>query len=65
MLYPTMTVYDFCSLYIEDTDDMTIWSIDTGEEIACGTVRELMYCEYSAEVVQSFGIENGILCLNI
>jgi hypothetical protein len=65
MFYPTMTVSDFCSLYIEDTDDATIWGLEANEEIACGTIRELMYCEYSSEIVQSYGIENGILCLNI
>ena len=65
MFYPTMTVSDFCSLYIEDTDQATIWSLDANEEVACGTIRELMYCEYSSEIVQSFGVESGVICFNI
>lgn len=60
-----MTVYDLCSLYIEDTEEVKIYSISKEEYVFDGFFREATYCDYSDDDVQSFGIEDGIICINI
>lgn len=63
-------VYDLCNLYIEDTEDMKIWSASDAENggdgiIFEGTFFEALFTEWKNCEVASFGIENGVLVINI
>ena len=58
-------VYDFCFLYIEDAEEVVIWSAEEEKNVFEGTFREAMNSNFAYEEVQSFGIENGIICINI
>ena len=58
-------VYDFCFLYIEDGENVAIWSAEEEKNVFEGTFREAMDSDYAYEEVNSFGIENGIICINI
>lgn len=61
----SIDVYDFCFLYIEDAEEVTIWSAEKEENVFEGTFREAMDSDYAYEEVNSFGIENGRICINI
>ena len=60
-----MTVYEMCNAYIEGGENMQIWSINKEETVFEGTFNDATYSDYSEEEVQSYGIENGIIVLNI
>jgi hypothetical protein len=60
-----MTVYDLCNAYIDGSDEVEIWSIDKEETVFKGTHDEALYTEYAGEEVGSYGIENGIIVINI
>ena len=60
-----MDVYEFCFLAIEDSEEVIIWSISKEKEVFKGTYREAMNSDYDCDDVQSFGIENDIICINI
>lgn len=60
-----MTVYDLCSLYIEGCDDVIIYSFEADENVFEGTFDEAMRSEFADYDVETFGIENGIICINI
>ena len=61
-----ITVFDLCSLYIEYDEEVVIWSIQEEKEVFRGTFSEAMYSsEFADHTVGSFGIENGIICINI
>lgn len=60
-----MTVYELCELYIESGDEMTIYSMEENENVFRGTFSEAMYSEFSDEEIGSFGIEDGMICINI
>ena len=66
----TIDVYDLCNLYIEGTEDMKIWcSFDAengGDGIVFeGTFDEARFSDFSRCEVESFGIELGVLVINI
>ena len=46
---------------------MRIWDIssDCDNVVFEGTYREAMYSKYSNYEVQSFNIDDGVLCINI
>ena len=60
-------VYNFCLLQCEDMEDLTIWDIssDCENEVFKGTYLKAMYSKYSNYEVQSFNIDDGVLCINI
>ena len=61
-----ITVFDLCSLYIEYDEEVVIWSVQEKKEVFRGTFSEAMYSsEFADYTVGSFGIENGIVCINI
>ena len=61
-----ITVFDLCSLYIEYDEEVVIWNVQKGKEVFRGTFSEAMYSsEFADYTVSSFGIENGIICINI
>lgn len=60
-----MNVHDFCYLAMEGTQELVIWSIEEEKEVYNGDCDEAMHCIYDCEYVQSFGIENGIIYINI
>ena len=61
-----ITVFDLCSLYIEYDEEVVIWNIQEEKEVFRGTFSEAMYSsEFADYTVGSFGIENGIICINI
>ena len=60
-----MTVEQLCELYIEDTDSVRIYGLEKGEDVFEGTYREAVYSDYADEEVCSFGVEGGIICINI
>lgn len=59
------TVYDLCWLYIVGCEEMTIWNLETETEVFRGSFDEAMLGDYSDIIVKSYGIENGIICINI
>lgn len=59
------TVYDLCWLYIESNEEMTIWNLEAEMEVFRGSFDEAMLSDYSDVIVQSYGVENGIICINI
>ncbi|MDE5965853.1 MAG: hypothetical protein K2G89_03380 [Lachnospiraceae bacterium] len=60
-----MTVYDLANLYIESGETMQIWNLDTESTVFEGTFDEAKYSDYADCEVGSFGIENGIIVINI
>lgn len=61
-----ITVFDLCSLYIEYDEEVVIWNVQKEKEVFRGTFSEAMYSsEFADYTVSSFGIENGIICVNI
>lgn len=61
-----ITVFDLCSLYIEYDEEVVIWNVQKEKEVFRGTFSEAMYSsEFADYTVSSFGIENGIICINI
>ena len=60
-----MNIYEFCWLYIESSEDMKIWSIEEEKFVFSGTHDEARMSEFASEEVQSFGIEEGIIVINI
>ena len=61
-----ITVFDLCSLYIEYDEEVVIWNVQKKKEVFRGTFSEAMYSsEFADYTVSSFGIENGIICINI
>ena len=62
-----ISVYGFCCLQCEDSENMRIWDIssDCNNVVFEGTYREAMYSKYSNYEVQSFNIDDGVLCINI
>lgn len=65
MFHDDVTVGQFCSLYIDCTEKVRIWSVDQHKVLFEGTYRDAEICEYANEVISSFGIEDGMNCLNI
>ena len=64
-MYDEVTVGQFCSLYIEETEKVKIWSLEQEKVLYEGTYRDAMNSEYADEVIESFGIEEGLNCINI
>lgn len=60
-----MTVREFCYLYIEDSDFVAIYSCESEKNVFEGTYYEASFSEYKDEIICSFGIEDGIICINI
>lgn len=60
-----MTVYEMCDAYIEGDEQVQIWSNDKESTVFEGTFNEAMDSDFSDEEVMSYGIENGIIVLNI
>ena len=66
----TIDVYDLCNLYVEGTEDMRIWCAFDAENGGDGIVfegafDEALFSEWKNCEVASFGIENGVLVINI
>lgn len=59
-----MTVDELCYLYIEPTEEMTVYDIESGKDIFVGTFDDARD-EYGYYEVESFGIERGKICINI
>ena len=63
-------VWDLCNLHIEGTGDMKIWSASDVEKGNDGIVFEGMFdeacfSEWKNCEVESFGIEDGVIVINI
>lgn len=65
MIFDEVTVGQLCNLYIEETEKVRIWSLDQEKVLFEGTYRDARDSEYADEEVCSFGIEDGINCVNI
>ena len=65
MFYDDVTVAQFCNLYIEDTETVRIWGLDMEKVLFEGTYRDAQASRWGREVIRSFGIEDGINCINI
>lgn len=66
----TIDVYDLCNLYIEGTEDMKIWCAFDAENggdgiVFDGTFDEARFSDFARCEVESFGIEFGVLVVNI
>lgn len=60
-----MTVYELADLYIESMEDMEIWDGAAEKTVFEGTFDEAIESDYAECEVGSFGIENGIIVINI
>ena len=60
-----VTVGQFCSLYIDCTEKVRIWSVDQEKVLFEGTYRDAEVSEFADKVIGSFGIEDGMNCINI
>lgn len=60
-----MTVYDLADLYIESSENMQIWNLDTESTVFEGSFDEAKESDYADCTVCTFGIENGIIVINI
>ena len=65
MFYDKVTVAQFCNLYIEGTEKVRIWNCDEQKTVFEGTYHEAMDSAFEDYEVLSFGIEDGINCINI
>ena len=62
------TVYDFCNLATDDSQDVCIYDLSTMEEVFKGTMYEAMLSDYADYEVLSFDLgytEDVYMCLNI
>lgn len=60
-----MSVYELCELYIDESEEMTIWSNESEQVVFEGTFKEAATSQYADELIGSFGIEYGKICINI
>lgn len=60
-----MTVYDLADLYVESSEEMQIRTVETEQIVFEGSFEEAKDSEYADCEVSSFGIEDGILVINI
>lgn len=65
-----ITVYDLYNLYIEGNEDMRIWCAYAAEEdgdgiVFEGTFNEAANSDWAGCEIDSFGIENGVLVINV
>lgn len=60
-----MTVRELAELYIKSYENVEIWECASQETVYKGTFNEAEVCEYSDNEVTSFGIEDGIIVINI
>ena len=60
-----MAVYEFCDLCLNEYEEMKIYNVYDEMEVFSGTFDEAMYSEFAEDEVQSFGIENGEIIVNI
>ena len=64
----SISVRHFCSMAIEPTEAVIIWSASNSNgQVYRGTFGEVRTSaeDWSFAEVQSFGVENGVLCINI
>lgn len=59
------TVYYMCLLYMDGTENMRIWDMNTENEVFNGTFDDAMHSGYEDYDVCSYGIEGNHICLNI
>lgn len=60
-----MTVYELADLYLCKTEIMQIWSVDAENTVFEGSFDEAKESEYAECEVTSFGIEDGMIVINI
>lgn len=64
-MFNTMSVREMCQWAIEPTDDVKVWSCERGQTVYLGSYKDCATSDFADCTVQSFGIEDGILCINI
>ena len=65
-----LTVYDLCNLYVEGRDIMVIWCEYAAEHdgdgiVFEGTFNQAIRSDWAECKVESFGIEEGTLVVNV
>lgn len=60
-----MTVYELIDLYINSGENMQIWNGSTGQTVFEGSFEDAKDSRWADCIVESFGIEDGILVINI
>lgn len=60
-----MTVYELADLYIGSKEDMQIWNGSTEKTVFEGSFDGAKRSNYAEYEVGSFGIENGMIVINI
>lgn len=58
-------LYTLCELYLESSENMEVWDNETEKTVFSGTFHEAQFSEFSDAEVGSFGIENGVIVVNI
>lgn len=56
---------DLLNAYIEQSEDCELWDCELEETVYSGVIEDVYYTKYANMKVGSFGIENGILVVNI
>ena len=60
-----ITVAQRCSLYMERTEKVRIWDCDSDKAVFEGACHEAEQCPYAGQFIESFNIEDGLICFNI
>lgn len=60
-----MTVYELAELYLEKGEEMQIWDVDSEANVFQGSFDEVMGSRYADTDVASFGIEDGMIVINV
>lgn len=58
-------LYSLCELYIESQEEMQVWDNEQEKTVFSGTFHDAQFSEFSDAEVGSFGIENGVIVVNI
>ena len=65
MIYDEVTVAQFCNLYIDGSEKVRIWRCDEQATVFEGTFSEAMNSDFADYEIVSFGIEYGVICINV
>lgn len=60
-----MTVYDLCGLYLEQSENVEIWSTSYGQTLFDGTFEDAADSGFEDCDVMSFHVEDGIVVITV
>lgn len=60
-----MTVYELCEFYVDEEAEVRIWSGEEESQVFLGTFHSASLSKYADKLIGSFGIEDGVIVINI